>query len=231
MYAVRGGIVYIARTVEFIFYALTFLFIVLFLFTVFNIDIINIFPVTHYDFLPLVRSSFSPVGMWGAFTFIFFFGNDINDKEHIRRFGLQAAVYQTIMAVIILLQTIGVYGHSVISRTSLPYFFVVKGISVLDTIERIESIVIAFWVIVDFSAICVYVYILVSIIKSLFYISETKPLASPVIICAFIISQWIAKDKFELEGFSDNFSFPVNATFCFVIPFIIFIIGKIRKKI
>lgn len=102
---------------------------------------------------------------------------------------------------------------------------------VLDTIERIESIVIAFWVIVDFSAICVYVFILISIIKSLFSVSESKPLASPVIICAFIISQRMAKDKFELEGFTDNFSFPVSATFCFVIPFIIFIIGKIRKKI
>jgi len=230
-YALQGGIIYVARTIEFLFLAFSIVIVIMFLLTVPNIDIINLLPVTYYDIWPIIKASYFNLGMWSAFTFTFFFGDRINNKEHIKRFGLQATLYLTVITLLILIQTIGVYGHSVIERISLSYIFVIKGISVLETIERIESIAIASWVIIDFAAISFYAFAEMSIMKSLFSLSQEKSLISPVIIFAFIFSNYIAGNRFELERFITYINTPLNIIFGFVFPLIILVIGKARKKI
>lgn len=230
-YSLRGGIVYISRTAEFLFLIITAIFIILFLFSLPNLEVINLFPVTHYDILPLIKSSYSIVSIWSMFTFIFFFGDKINDKEHIKRFGLQGIAFLLITTLMLLIQTIGVYGYSVIERIAIPYVFVVKSISILETIERIESVSVASWVIADFITISVTIYIIVKIIKSLFSVSEVKPFVSPITIFAFIFSQYLAQNRFELENFTNYISLPANIIFGFIFPLIILVVGKIRKKI
>ena len=230
-YCLRGGFVYVIRTVEFLFLTFSIVLISLFLFTLPNIKVTNLFPVTHYDIWPIIKGSYSIISIWSTFTFTFFFGDKINDKEHIKRFGLQATAYLVITTLMILIQTIGVYGYSVISRVFMPYIFVIKSISILISIERLESIIIASWVIVDFATISLYIYIVISIIKSLFSLEETKSLISPVIIFAFIFSQYFAKNRFELERFSNYISLPLNIIFGFFVPLFILIVGKLRKQI
>lgn len=230
-YAVRGGLVPLTRATEFLFLLFSVVFFLLFLLTLTNVEIINLLPVTHYDILPLMKSTYSILGIWAYFTFIFFFADKINDKEHIKRFGLQGAVYLVIMGVMLLIQTIGVYGYTIIERVSLPYFVVIQSISVLETIERIESVALAFWVIVDFVIISVFMYIIISIIKSIFSLSGTKSLVSPVTIFAYVFSFYIARNGFELANFSNNIGLAANIILGFVLPFIIFVIGKVRKKI
>lgn len=230
-YAVRGGIVALSRTVEFFFILFSLIFAVLFFLCLTNVEIINLLPVTYYDIWPLAKASYPILGIWGYFTFIFFFGDEINDKEHIRRFGIQGAFYLLIVGLMLLIQSIGVYGYTIIARLSLPYFVVIKGISILETIERIESVALAFWVIVDFAIISVFMYITISIIKSLFSLSEKKSLLSPVTIFAYVFSFYITKNRFELENFSNYIALPANIVFGLIFPFITFAIGKMRKII
>jgi len=230
-YATRGGLVYITRTAEVLFKLFTTIFISLFIFSIPNLKVINLFPVTPYDVLPLIKASFYSTSIWSVFTHIFFFGDRINDKEHIKRFGIQGAAYLLIVTLMLLIQTIGVYGYSIIKRASAPYILAVKSISLLRTIERIESFSVTSWAITDFVPISVTIYIIVNIIKSLFSLSDEKSLVSPVVIFAFIFSQYIAKSSFEIENFLNYINLPAGMIFGIVFPFIIFIIGKIRKTI
>ncbi len=230
-YAVRGGLVQLARTTEFFFLLFTAVFVFLFILCLTSVEMINLLPVTHYDFWPLTKSTYAILGIWAYFPFMFFFGDEINDKEHIKRFGLQSTAYLVIIGLMLLIQTIGTYGYSIIARVSLPYIIVIKSISVLETIERIESMALAFWVITDFVIISVFTYMIVSIIKSLFSLSEKKSLVSPVTLFAFIFSLYLARNRLELAEFSKYIGLPLNIFFGFAIPFILFVIGKIRKKI
>lgn len=230
-YATQGGIVYISRTAELFFLLFTATFTLLFLFNILNLKVINLFPITHHDVLPLIKSSYSSTSIWGWFTYIFFLGDRINDKEHIKRFGMQGTAYLVITALMLLVQTIGVYGYSLIERAVSPYTFVIKSISLLQTIERIESVSVASWAIIDFISISIIILIIVSIIKSLFSLSEERTLVSPIIIFAFILSHYIAHNSFELVNFSEYIGLPVNISLGIISPLIIFIIGKVRKKI
>ncbi len=230
-FAVRGGIVNIARTVEFLFYLFLVVYISLFLVSLPNVQIINLLPVTHFDIIPLTRTIKPFLGIWGYFSLIFFFGDKINDKEHIRRFGLQAALLLTITGMMVLIQTIGVYGHTVIRRIPLPYFVSIKSISLLETIERIESAALAFWVFIDFAVISFFLYLSVSVIKSLFSLSEVKYFTSPAALFAFVFAFYLGINRLELEQFSNYIGLPINIFVCFIMPAVLLAVGKIRKVI
>ena len=225
-YVVRGGIIYISRTVGFLFYMFIASYIALFLFSLPNIQKINLLPVTHYDIIPLTRTIKSLIAIWGYFTLLFFFADKINDKEHIRKLGLQAVLLNTVTCLIVLIQTIGVYGHTVVARIPLPYFETIKTISLMETIDRIESVALAFWVFVDFTVICFFIYLAINTIKHLFSLSETKQFGSPVCLAAFIFAYYIGSNTLELSQFSDLICIPVNITACFVLPAVLLAVGR-----
>ncbi|HPT78385.1 MAG TPA: endospore germination permease [Candidatus Atribacteria bacterium] len=230
-YAVRGGIVNLARTVEYLFYLFTVIFVVLFVLCIPNVQSINLLPVAQYDIIPLIKTIKPIFGIWGYFSLVFFFGDEINDKEHIRRFGLQGALYLLMTCVMLLIQTIGVYGHTVIQRIPLPYIVAIKSISLLDTIERIESIALAFWVFIDFTVISLFAYVVISVLKSICSLTEGKNFVSPIVLFALIFAFFLANDRLELGQFSEHIGLPVNIIVCFVMPAVLLVVGKLRKII
>jgi spore germination protein KB len=231
LYVARGGIVQLTRAVEFLFMMFSAIFFILFLLTLPNIDLANLWPVTYYDIQPLIEASYPILGLWSYFTVVFFFGDEINDKEKIGRFGFHGSIYLVLTTLMLLIQAIGTYGYTVVKRLAFPYFITIKSISLLDTIERIQSLALSFWVIVDLVIIVVFIYINMSVIKSLFSISDKKHMASPVTIFAFIIAYFVGKDRIEMYSFSDKIGLPLNILLFFVFPIILLLVGKIRKKV
>lgn len=230
-YVVRGGLVSFARTVEFLFVVFSLIFLLLFLLSVSNIEIINLLPVTHLDFWPVAKSTYYILGVWGYFSYVFFLADKFNDKEHVRRFGLQGMGYIVFTSVLLLIQTIGVYGYTIIRRAPQPYFLVIKSISIFDTIERIESVALAFWVIIDFVVIAVFMMIVISLLKSIFMVREGRPLVSPITLLAYILCFYVAHDRFELESFSRTFASGINIITGLGFPLLLLVVGKIRRKI
>ncbi len=230
-YVIRGGLVPLARYSELIFI----LFIpglstiILLAFTKFKMT--NILPVSFKDILPIATGSYNILGIWGYFLFLFFFADKVSDKEHIKKHGIKSALFVTIIAILIIAITIGVLGADLTSRMTLPFFAVVKTISLFNVIERLESALLSIWIIADFFIISVFAYIAISIVKSLFRTIGTKSFASPIILLTYTLSQYLAVNRFELEKFSNHFALQLNILLEFIVPLIIFVIGKIRKVI
>jgi spore germination protein (amino acid permease) len=184
--AVRSGLVKIARANEIFFGIFLIIFIILFILAAPQIKYRNYMNVSYKDALPAAEASIGFFSLWGYFIYVFFFGDKVNDKKKIKKFGFQILVLIFILSTLILILTIGAIGSSLTAHMSLPFFIVVKNISILGTIERIESVLLALWVISDFIIITMFTYISVSILKSTFNLTETKSLAGPVVLLAGI---------------------------------------------
>lgn len=230
-FAVRSGLIPLARVNEVFFGIFLIMMLITFVLASPGIKYRNFMNVSYLDTLPVIKASHTITAIWGYFLFIFFFGDKINDKENIKRFGFQGVLAAFVVATLILITTIGTIGPNLMPRISLPFFMVVKNISIFETLERLESIIISLWVISDFVTISVFTYISISLIKSIFNLSETKTLVGPVTLFAYIGSLYFFKDIFQLEAFSSNIALPVNTTLTFIIQIIIFAVGKLRKKI
>lgn len=231
-YVARGDIETLARFIELLFFAFVIAFGIISILALSNVKITNILPVSYLDILPITKGSTGIFIVWGYyFLLVFFFADHVNGRVQIKRFGIQASIFVLIVAILVIILTVGTMGQSLTSRVPLPYFVVVKVISILGTLEHLESVVLAIWVSADFILISVMVYAAVSIIKSLFKLSETKSFVSPVILITYIMSLYLAKNRFELEAFSTNIGTPLNIVWCGGFPLLLFVIGKIRKVI
>ncbi|OQB14981.1 MAG: Spore germination protein YndE [Firmicutes bacterium ADurb.Bin193] len=230
-FGIKAGFEAFARLAEVFFSVFLIIFVVLFALLFNSIDYNNLYPVTHHDFIPILKGTYPVLGIWGYIIYAFFLGDYVNDKENIKYIGLQATAFSTVIGLMLVLLTIGVFNASVIERSTLPFFSAVKSASVLKTIERMESVLVAMWVFSDYYIISLFVFIIQNVLKSVFSLTDTKSLTSPLLLFAFVFSLYFALGYFELSAFSEKIGIAMNILTCFIIPAILIGIGKIRKTI
>ncbi|MPM36183.1 hypothetical protein SDC9_82778 [bioreactor metagenome] len=158
-------------------------------------------------------------------------GDQIKDKNQIKKQSKHHILYLLVMCLLMMFFVIGSLGYTVAQRMPLPFFSATKMISFIETLDRLEPILLTTWVISDFIIITMFAFISMHIIKSLFAVSETKYFSSPLILLGYFGSQYLTSSRFETELFSNSVVLHLNIVFCFIIPAVILAIGKLRKKI
>lgn len=227
----RYGLVIFARMGEIIFLILVIGFTLLFVFSLKNVKIDNLTPISCLDFLPVVKGSYHLTTLWVYLVVIFFFSDKINDKEMIKSTGIKWAIFLVVTNVMIAIMSIGSAGYSVIERSNLPFFIAVKNISVFEALNRIEALSVTQWITSDFILIIVFFYSILCILKYLFKLAGTKSLIGIFTVFMYIFSLYLTKSQFELQDFSVMVAIHLNVLFGFILPVLLFVIGKVRKKI
>ena len=188
-------------------------------------------PVSYRSILPVFEASLGTVGILVYFSFLFIISDRINNKEVMKKVGIQASLFLLVAITTLLVITLGTFNYSIVQRTQLPFLIAVKQISLFNVLEKIESVVVAFWILTDFVLISFFIICALRIIQSLFSLQETTRLINIYIIFIFILSMYIANSAFEMQKLSEIFFIPGNILFGFVVPLVQFVIGKIRKII
>jgi len=231
IYTLNFGLPALARFNEVIFPFLVFVFFLLFLMMIPNFRTDFLTPVTARSIWPIIEASVASTGIVAYFSFIFIFGDRINNKESIGKVGFRMAVFLAVMQIIVIVSILCTFSHRIAQRTQLPYLTAVKQINVFNIFEKVESIVVSIWVLSDFMIICFFIMCILSMLKSFFRLSDTRPLTSIYVIFLYLLSMIMANNVFEMERLSEKIALPANILLGFVIPAAMFVIGKIRKKV
>lgn len=229
--ATRGKLESFARFCEISFLIFTAVFIVFFLFLAPSVKLGNVWPVTHLDAVPVIKGTYPILGILGYITFIFLLGDRIINKDQLSNYKKKVVLYITLVSTLIVFVVAGSLGPSVTARMPIPFFSAVKVVSIMETLDRLESVLLSIWVISDFIVVSLFALFIISIIKDLFKIAETRYLSTPVALLGYGGSQYLASSRFELAAFSSALGLSVNIVICFIFPVLIYIIGKIRRKI
>lgn len=229
--ALRCGLVTIARMGEVIVTILNISFFIMFLLAIKNIKLDNLIPVSYNDIIPIGKASYPIVGIWSYFTFLCFLADRIKDRQNLKKVGTKYLIYLVITTIMIGIMVIGSIGYSVASRSAIPFFVSVKNISLFKIIERIEAIVVTQWIAADFILIAVFLYIILDIVKTMFAVDDIGYLIKISLVFFYLFSLYIAYTIFELQQFSLKIVIHLNFILCFVTPIVIYLIGKVRKKV
>lgn len=229
--AARGRIEAFARFCEISALMFTFIFIIFFLLLIPSIKASNLLPITQTDFVPALLSAYPVLGVWGYITAVFFLGDDIADKEAFRIQSKKGIAYLAVMTTIMMIFVVGSLGSSVSQRMSLPFFNATKLISIISPLDRFEPLLLASWMASDFIVIVFFARVAMSITKKVFSSLEIKYFATPVALMGYAGSQYLSADRFELAHLSESFALPGNLILFYLIPLLVFIVGKLRKKI
>ena len=224
-----GKLVTLARMNEIIIALITIVFFILAAFLLDHVELEKLTPVTYLDILGIIQGSLGITAIWAYIILVFLFGDKINNKEELKKDGLRSIVFLTFADIVLIVVTIGTFGYSIIERTQLPYLVAVKQISILNVLEKMESIVVSIWVASDFILIRIFFYTALYLIKALFNFQETKKLINIYGIFIFLLSIVIGNSVFELDKLSAKFFIPWNSSLLLIIVGM-YIVMKIRKK-
>jgi len=227
--AANGKLEALARFSELSLYIFIGMFVFLFFICLPNVSIKNLLPVTVYDAVPVLRGGAYAGVSWFYITFMLFFGENISDKEHIKKFGIRYGGVLAFFSLVMILITVGQFGANLIKTTSLPFFMAIKSIRIFDAVERLESIFITLWTVVDFIMTAVFAFVLITILGKLTPVKNEKVYILPVIIICFFLALFLYGNIFELTYLWETFGSLVNLALGAGVPLIIFVIGKLRR--
>lgn len=202
-----------------------------FITTLSQIEIKNIWPVTYYDVIPIIKGAEPIFSLSCYITAIMFLGDKISNKEKLKKNGILAMIGWTAFSIILILSTTGLFGHRLNSQLLFPYFATLKNIRILDAIERVESLFISIWVASDAVIIALFSLISLHLLKRIFNQPSHKKFSLWILVIAFIIAVKFAPNVYAAEEIAKTYVGPINIILFAVVPFIALIVGKIRKVV
>lgn len=232
-FVLRSGIDVFARMIEIILPLAIFVYALTCVILLPIVDINNLTPVTHKDILPVLTGSISPIGILCYISFVFLMADKVKNKNKgsIKRMGFISSGVLLPLVTAGIIMPVGILGYNAVTKLNLPFFSASKATSFLGIIDRLESGIVATWVLTDFAIISVFLFVGLNINKKLFNLSDEKPLISIYVVLVYILTLYISDSNYEIIAFSEYIALPVNIALGVVIPIIIFALGKLRKKI
>ena len=126
---------------------------------------------------------------------------------------------------------VGTLSFHIIGRSSFPYLLSVQQIDLFNTIEKVDSFVISIWIASDFITIFIFTFIVLNMMKSIFMLKDYNAHTNVMLAFIWVFALFLAGNKFELQQFSQKVAIPLNIILGLGLPILLFVVGKIRRKI
>lgn len=231
IFAFKMGLQACARAGEIIFLILVSFTTIMIILLFTNFKIKYLIPISYLDILPILKGSLGVSAIWGYLILFFFISDKIQDKECFLKWAKITVIFLITISTLLLSVILGVLSYSLTMRTPLPFITAVRTLPLLESIGRIEPLIISNWISCDFISIFIFSYVSIRMLKSFFKLKNTSFIFTPFFIFISIISIYFSRNKYQVENLSENFYIPFNLTMEFVIPIILWIVAKIRKKV
>ncbi|XMB85755.1 GerAB/ArcD/ProY family transporter [Mycoplasmatota bacterium WC44] len=229
-FIIRNGIVVIARMGELFLIIILLITIILFTLMLPTVDINNLVPISYLDVLPILKSSMSGAALF-YLVYLLFFTHKVSRQQEFLKYGNLTVMFIWFLNTTLIIASVGNLGHEIVSRSPLYFFLASKHITLLGTVSGFESILVITWILSDFIMIIVLIFACLNIAKSLFNLSSYNSFVNIYLVTLYLFSLILAANLFELQEFSKEIVVYINVLMQIIVPVIIVLIAKTRKKI
>lgn len=228
LFIVNDKIDAFGRLGEILVWVLISLFIAVFLFVLPQVKITNIYPVTYYDIVPILKGAVPILALSSYITLVMFLGDRISYKKDLKKLGTQMMLFYSFLLILLFLVTVGLFGANLIEQFVFPYYSTLKNIRIMESIERLESLFISVWISSDFVIVTLFFIVVLTLIKRLFNMKSYKKVSPWAILIIFVIALNLGNNIFEIENGIRAFSVPMNIILFWGIPILAWCVGKLR---
>jgi spore germination protein (amino acid permease) len=225
----KGGLTVITRMGEIVLPFLMIVFLILCALAIQNIKLSRITPISYLDIVPVLKASLSVTAVQAHMPLLFLLSDYFNNKEKIGKYCISAALLYTLIVSVLIVTVVGNLSAETTANTPLTFMTTVKLISLFESIERIEPLVVGLWILTDFLLVSVLLISLMNMYRSLFNLSKTKNFTIISLIIIFFTGMMLSRNMFEITRFFEVLFYPALLFWGYVLPLIVFITGKVRK--
>lgn len=229
LFIVNDKIDAFGRLGEILVWVLISLFIAVFLFVLPQVKISNIYPVTYYDVVPILKGVIPILAISSYITLVMFLGDRISHKKELKKLGTQMVLFYSFLLILLFLVTVGLFGANLIEQFVFPYYSTLKNIRIMESIERLESLFISVWISSDFVIVTLFFIVVLTLIKRLFNMKSYKKVSPWAILVVFFIALNLGNNIFEIENGIRAFSLPMNIALFWIMPILAWVVGKVRR--
>lgn len=219
-----------ARAGEVFFLILTLAFGAVLFFALFHVEKEHVFPIWTEDTLPVFWSSVPALSIMGYFVFGAFLAGGVTRQKGDKARALKWIAAFCILLTVLQFINLGNFGPALITRMEQPFFMMVKGIGIQGAFQRVESVVIALWVLSDLILVGLLTFACCTISQRLFHLKEKKQAAPVVVGLAFCGSILLFSNVFQLDRVAAAVVPTGNLVFGFAIPLLLFLVSVLRRK-
>lgn len=110
----------------------------------------NLLPLTGRDALPLLKGTLPTLDVAALILVLLFFLSDLLTGEGSYRSVAARIVLLGALMAALTAAVLGAFGHELTARLTQPYFSLVRTLVFFRSLERMEALLVAFWIFSDF---------------------------------------------------------------------------------
>ncbi|HHV72106.1 MAG TPA: endospore germination permease, partial [Clostridia bacterium] len=224
------GVEVIARSSEVILPVIIIFLITIWALSVPNLDLANLKPVLADGWIPVIRASLPSIVFRGELFMLIFFLPQLRDKVKANRISQWAGQIIGLLLTINVVTQIAFFGAVEVGRMVIPTMTHAESIEFFGVLERVEIILIAFWITGITMKVTIFFYVNLLLLAQLFGLKNYRSLILPTALLYFVFSVVQFENSLDLRNFIANYFFLFSLPVEFLIPLMLLIIALIRKK-
>lgn len=214
------------------------------LFSLFSIDSANLLPISSSDLMPALKGSLAALDVLSVSLYCICFIEGQSEKSNGRALPLSLWMLAMVALLTLLsVDVLGCFGAELCSILTRPFFSLVKNIVFFNSLERVEALVVSLWIFPDFLLLSVFLFGAQQSLRLILKLDchyrgekfwEMGHGRWCIALCSFLAllcSVFMAPNSETLNLWSSVIIPLSNMAFAFIILPIIYIVGKIGKRI
>jgi spore germination protein (amino acid permease) len=190
----------------------------------------NILPLWWEDTPDILKSSIPAMGTLAYGVYLFFLGGQTKDLTENRRMVLRWTFSFGVLLTVMQVITMGVFGAPMVARMQVPFFMLTKEINLYGAMERMESMIVALWVITDVVLVGLMVRAICAALEFAFQLSDGQKLATPLVLGLLPAAVLIAASQFALEEFCTKVLNTGNLLLAYLVPSVVCVLAAVRNR-
>lgn len=229
-YAVRNGLEVLSRFNQ-LFIPITVLLVIVFILSTKDIKLARLLPVFDAGLIPVLKGAATPASWLGEIVTFAMIIPYLNKPKDAHRVAALAVLLIGFFLTASILEALLIFGPNVTGHWIFPTFNAVRVVSIANFLERLESVIMAGWVLGGFVKVGVFYYAAVLGSAQWLGLRDYRPLVAPVGVILVALSILIHEGIVDLLDFLARV-WPPYALIVFEvgIPLVLLIVALARGK-
>lgn len=203
----------------------------IFIFTLPKVDKYNLLGHTYKDIPPAALGGLAVANAISPAAYILFLAPKVKDSKLKKRTVVSLVAMMLLVSFFIILTIIGNFGVTFTNTMQNPFFTMIRNISFFDVVERWEAVIVAMWVLTDFVFLSVLLSISKTLLTHLFPKGNSGIGLGIISAAVFILGMFIESSAFSFANIARTIAPAINAAMVFGLLPLVWLIGKLRKKL
>lgn len=221
------GLETMARTVEILFYLFLGLFLLVMLLMIDELDLLFLQPIMARGIRPVLNGVFSGLIFFSELFIIIFWAPNLKDRKKVFKALSGGTLISGFVFLLVIFYLIMFFGADLANEMALPLITLVSYISKLDIFERMDPIILFFWIGGGIGKATIFMYGAVYTAQKLFKLPTYFKVIIPVLPAIFYFSFYYFQSISEISEFLVN-TVPYFVSVQFFYPLLLYIISFIR---